>query len=264
MPGELGFDPAEEERRVVRFIRRTVAKADRKGAVVGLSGGVDSSVVGALCVEALGRERVLGALLPSRTTPALDVADARELAEGWGVELVEVGIAPAVDAVVAGAGEVNARLPSANVQARVRMTVLYYLANSRGLLVAGTGDRSEVLLGFFTKFGDGGADFLPIAHLFKTQVRAMALHLGIPERVALKPASPQLWPGHRAEEELPARYEELDPVLHLLFDSGISPDVASRRSGVRRSVVDQVVELHSRTWHKRALPPSLRPRRLRS
>jgi len=253
------FDAKREEKRITAFIRRVVARSGAKGVVIGLSGGVDSAVAFALCARALGGDGVLAALLPSKHTPPGDTDDAMRLADEWGVRRVTVVISPLVDALISATGPSAAKLAPANVQARVRMTILYYLANSRGLLVVGTGDRSEELLGFFTKFGDGGADFLPIAHLYKTQVRLMGKHLGIPPGIAGKPASPQLWPGHTAEEELPAGYEKLDPVLRCLFDQGGSVARCAAEGRVSRTVVRRVLEMHRKSAHKRALPPSLRP-----
>ncbi|HYB76395.1 MAG TPA: NAD+ synthase [Nitrososphaerales archaeon] len=256
----ISIDAKIEESRITSFIQRIVASSRAAGVVVGVSGGVDSGVVGALCVRALGSERVLCALLPSRHTPQADIDDAVRMVADWGARSVTIRISQVVDDLISAVGQARRRLPGANVQARVRMTILYYLANSRNLLVAGTGDRSEELLGFFTKFGDGGADFLPIAHLFKTQVRAMAEHLGLPTSVARKPASPQLWPGHTAEEELPAGYEKLDAVLHWIFDERASTRVASESARVEASIVERVMNMYSMSAHKRAQPPALRPR----
>lgn len=253
------IDVKKEERRITAFIRRVVARSGASGVVVGLSGGVDSAVVFAFCVRALGAKSVLAALLPSKHTPLGDTEDAARLADEWGVTRVSIDISPLVDALISAADSSAVKLARANVQARVRMTILYYLANSRSLLVVGTGDRSEELLGFFTKFGDGGADFLPIAHLYKTQVRLMGEYLGIPPGIVSKPASPQLWPGHTVEEELPAGYEKLDLVMHCLFDTGGSVAHAASEGGVSRMVVRRVLEMHRKSAHKRALPPSLRP-----
>jgi NAD+ synthase len=253
------IDLEREERRITAFIKRVVAKSGARGVVVGLSGGVDSAVVFALCVRALGRDGVLAALLPSKHTPLSDTEDAARLADEWGVNRVSVAISPLVDALVSATRSDAAKLARANVQARIRMTILYYLANSRDLLVVGTGDRSEELLGFFTKFGDGGADFLPIAHLYKTQVRLMGKHLGISSDIVDKPASPQLWPGHTAEEELPAGYQKLDVVMHSLFDAGDSVPRAATEAAVSRTVVHRVLEMNRKSTHKRTLPPSLRP-----
>ncbi len=145
----LAIDLKREERRITAFIRRIVARSGARGVVVGLSGGVDSAVVFALCVRALGRDGVLAALFPSKHTPPGDTEDAVRLADEWGTRRVSVAISPLVDALISAAGSGTVKLAHANVQARVRMTILYYLANSRGLLVVGTGDRSEELLGFF-------------------------------------------------------------------------------------------------------------------
>ncbi|MGD0146843.1 MAG: NAD+ synthase [Nitrososphaerales archaeon] len=253
------IDVEREEGRITAFIRRVVARSGASGVVVGLSGGVDSAVVFTLCVRALGRDRVLVAMLPSKHTPLRDAEDAARLADELGVRRVCVAISPLVDALVSAAGSGAVKLARANVQARIRMTILYYLANSRSLLVVGTGDRSEEILGFFTKFGDGGADFLPIAHLYKTQVRLMGKHLDIPPSIVSKPASPQLWPGHTAEEELPAGYEKLDVVMHCLFDAGGSVSRAAAEAGVSPMVVHRVLEMNRKSAHKRALPSSLRP-----
>ncbi len=255
----LSIRPAVEARRISEFIRKTVAGAHASGVVVGLSGGIDSAVVGALCVRALGKDGVLGLLMPSDHTPKEDLEDARSLAKGWGIRAREVGISNIVEGLVSAAKLGGDRIAKANVQARVRMTILYYFSNSQNLLVAGTGDRSESLAGYFSKFGDGGVDFLPIVHLYKTQVRALGKYLGLPDRVVKKPPSPQLWPGHRATDELPADYDRLDTVLHYLFDEKLSSNEATRKAGVDRALVQKVIEMHEKSAHKRTMPPSLSP-----
>jgi NAD+ synthase len=253
----LDFDEAAEARRISSFIRRTVKRAGARGVVVGLSGGVDSSVVCALCVRALGKDRVLGVLMPSGSTPAEDVSDATSLASSLGVRAREVAVGEVVRALKSSAGMKGSRLAEANLQARARMVVLYFHANTLGLLVAGTGDKSEIEVGFFTKYGDGGVDFLPIGHLYKTQVRALGRHLGLPKRIFEKPASPQLWPGHQATDELPADYDRLDLVLHYLFDEGLSATDAARRAGVDGGVAVRALEMNRLSAHKRVSPPSL-------
>ncbi len=252
-----GVDAAKETRRILRFVGETVRKAAADGVVVGLSGGVDSAVVGALCVRALGKEKVTAVLMPSKFTTPADLEDAEVLAYTWGVRVKKVEITPMTDSLVSAFDFESDRVAKANVQARVRMAILYYVANSEHLLVAGTGDKSEELLGFFTKFGDGGADFLPIAHLYKTQVRALGRHLGLPEKVADKPASPGLWPGHTAAEELPADYDKLDPLLYYLFDRKLSPSKAAAKSGVSTAIAKEILERHRKTEHKRSPPISL-------
>ncbi len=240
------------------FCSGLVEGAGARGAVVGLSGGVDSSVTAALLVRALGPTRVLGAVMPDpRVTPGEDVGDALRLAESLGIETVQVDVSGPVDSLAAAIPgfDPGARVPLGNLRARVRMTVLYYLANSRGLLVAGTGDRSEILVGYFTKHGDGAADFLPIGDLYKTQVRALGEFLGLPREVVEKPSSPRLWPGQTAEGELGISYEVLDRFLVRVFDLGKDPEEAAGEVGMGRAEAARILEMHASSSHKRRPPP---------
>ena len=253
----LGIRASREAARIAVFIRRTVDEARASGAVLGLSGGIDSAVVGALCVNALGKDRVLALLMPSDHTPRQDLEDARKLADAWGVRREETPISRIVDDVTKSTSAEGTRMAKANVQARIRMVLLYYHANSLGYLVAGTGDKSEELLGYFSKWGDGGVDFLPIAHLYKTQVRELGAYLGLPRTVVEKPASPQLWQGQKATDEIPTDYDRLDVVLYHLYDLKAKPSEAAAKARVPLGVVESVLEMHDRTEHKRKLPPSL-------
>ena len=179
--GDLSLNYATVEREILQFIRKIAADSGSKGAVIGLSGGIDSSVVGALLVRALGKEKVIGIMMPASHTPKQDNDDARLLAKTWGIRTYEVGIDPVFSAFEkALPKEGENRIAYANVKARIRMIINYYVANSHGMLVAGTGDKSEDEIGFFSKFGDGGVDFLPIAHLYKTQVRELGHTLDCP------------------------------------------------------------------------------------
>ena len=254
----LTLDYSKTTKVIVRFIRKVVTNASAKGAVVGLSGGVDSSVVGALCVRALGKKRVIGILMPVSHTPKKDVEDAKSLSKDWGIRTYEVRIDKVFSAFSDGMPlKERNRVADANVKARIRMVINYYFANSLGMLVAGTGDKSEDIIGYFTKYGDGGVDFLPIAHLYKTQVRQLGAHLGLPSRVTAKPASPQLWPGHKATDEIPIEYERLDLVLYGLFDAKLRPAEVSKRTGVNLEVIKDVLRKHKGSGHKRAYPPML-------
>ena len=255
--GGQAFDVSRETARIVSFIRRVVAAASAKGVVVGLSGGIDSSVTGALCVKALGREKVVGLMMPSDHTPKVDIEDAAAMARAWGIRFEQIPISELAEGFSRAAKAGGSKIARANVEARVRMVVLYYYANSLGHLVAGTDDRSESILGYFTKYGDGGVDFLPISHLYKTQVRALGAHLGLPDELVRKPASPQLWPGHKATDEIPADYDRLDVALHRLFDLGETPREAAARAGIPLGAVGKIIRMHERSEHKRRLPPSL-------
>jgi NAD+ synthase len=255
----LGINYSSAEREILGFIRKTVKSAAAKGVVLGLSGGVDSAVTGALCVKALGKERVTVLIMPSDFTPETDTEDAKTLATKWGVKTYIANISLLAVALSNAFGFDGGKIPNANVQARIRMTLTYYVANSAGLLVAGTGDKSEDLLGYFTKFGDGAVDLLPIAHLYKTQVRELGKRLGVPERVSNKPASPQLWPGHTAAQELPADYDKLDPLLYCIFDAKMPLASAAKKAGVGVELAKAVMRLHKSSSHKRALPPMVKP-----
>ncbi|MEB3780531.1 MAG: NAD+ synthase [Desulfurococcales archaeon] len=244
------------------FIKRIVSNANAEGVVVGLSGGVDSSTSFMLAVDALGPSRVMGLIMPDSTiTPEEDVEDAKSLASIAGVEFHVIDIAPIVDVYkstipIYVSEEGEDRIPVGNLRARIRMSLLYYYANRYNLLVLGTGDRSEILIGYYTKYGDGAVDLLPLAVLYKTQVRRLAKQLGVPDKIAFKPSSPRLWKGHEAEKELGITYETIDVILHAVFDRGLAPSQVPEATGISRDIVDRVMEMHRRSEHKRRMPPS--------
>lgn len=257
----LRFDFEKTLDQTLQFIREVVQNANASGVVIGLSGGVDSTLTAALCTRALGKRRVLGIMMPTSFTPERDNADALELAEMLGIRVEKVNIDSICDTFVKAlrirTDDSGARIPLANIRARIRMIIPYFYANANNYLVAGTGDRSETLIGYFTKYGDGGADFFPIRHLYKTQIRELAKHLGIPERMADKPSSPQLYPGHKLSDELPLDYDKLDPVLVGLFDYGMSPVEVSEATNVPLDIVMEVTNRYNRAEHKRKSPPAI-------
>ena len=257
---DLDWEAASEE--IVTFIQRVVAEARAGGIVVGLSGGVDSSLVAALSVRALGKEKVLGVMMPTDFTPKEDIQDARDLAKMLGIQTKNIMIRPIMDcfaeALRLDEADPHVKIPLANICSRIRMVILYYFANLYNYLVAGTGDRSEDLIGYFTKYGDGGADFLPISHLYKTQVRRLAEYLGIPTRVAYKPSSPQLYPGQKVTDELPLDYDRLDHIERMLFDEKLSPQEIAEKVQVSIDIVEDVSRRYCASKHKRTYPPMVR------
>ena len=259
VPPPLDYEYAVE--RITRFLRWAVEKSGTRGVVLGLSGGVDSSTTAALAVKALGAERVHVLLLPdSATTPTEDVKDAEELAESLGVRSVTVEIRGIYESVAKAAAfyDEKASVANGNLRARIRMILLYYYANLNRLLVCGASDKSELLLGYYTKYGDGAADILPLADVYKTQVRVLARRLGLPEKIAGKPSSPRLWPGQMAEAELGASYEEIDPVLYLYVELGKSVDWIVKKTGIAREKVEAIVRRVHANEHKRMPPPIAR------
>ena len=244
---------SDVERRITEWLKNFFEKTKRVG-VVGLSGGVDSATTAALLCKAIGPERVRAVILPSSATPPEDVEDAKLLAQRLGIDDIRIiNIEPILEAFDK-ALNVKNRVTRGNVAARVRMTVLYALAHEDGIVV-GTGDKSELLLGYFTKYGDGGVDILPIGDLYKTWVRKLALHLGVPEKIATKPSSPRLWPHHLAEEELGFSYEVADVVLYHIVEEGMTPREVVEKLGIEKEIVSKIINMMKKNKHKLEPPP---------
>ena len=199
-------------------------------------------------------------MFEDRYIKSQDATDASRVAKQLRINLLDFRLSPIIDSYVNAFGNSKVRLSKialANIKARSRMTALYALANQKKLLVAGTGDMSEILVGYFTKYGDGAADLLPISHLYKTEVRALGAALRLPYRVVTKPSSPNLWPGHLASQELPAEYDLMDRVLVKLFEQKQSVSEAAKNTGTTARVVRRVIQMNKASEHKRELPASL-------
>lgn len=229
---------------IANWISERVKEAGTGGCVFGLSGGLDSSVVGALCRKAMG-ENVLGVLLPCHSEQH-DIEDAVLVADRFEIPTVSVDLTPVLDSMM-GVLPGGSRQAEANLKPRLRMTVLYYFANQKGYLVVGTGNKSEISVGYFTKYGDGGADILPLAGIYKTDLLEVAGELGLPSRVIEKPPSAGLWEGQTDEGEMGLTYQELDLVLKAL-EAGRRPDAADE-------VVEKVRAMVRSSEHKRCLAP---------
>jgi NAD+ synthase len=246
---------AQISKKISRFISNYVSKSSARGIVIGLSGGLDSSVVLKLCVNAIGPTKVLGLIMPSDTTPKADIQHAMDLAEDLKMRYLVIDINPII-------GKYEEALPGnkrarGNLMARIRMNLLYYFAGVNQYLVAGTSDKSEIQIGYFTKYGDGAADILPIADLYKTEVRELASHLQIPAEIIEKKSSPRLWDNHLAEEEIGMDYEIIDAILHLLEKKASSKTIASKL-GISIKNVKKIKDMIHASAHKRH-PPSISP-----
>jgi NAD+ synthase len=246
---------------IVEWLRQQLARSAARGFVFGLSGGIDSAVVARLCqIAAPGN--VAGVLMPCHSDPR-DEADAKLVADHFQIPTVRVDLAPAFDAFTGslqravtdlpaelrpdaahGSEDLKAKLPMANVKPRLRMTTLYYVANTLNYMVAGTGNRSELSIGYFTKYGDGGVDLLPIGNLLKSEVRAAARGLGVPDPVIEKAPSAGLWLGQTDEAEMGFTYAELEDYL-TKGPQTVSPALAMRIERLMRG-----------SEHKRALAPA--------
>ncbi|MDA8215991.1 MAG: NAD(+) synthase [Dehalococcoidales bacterium] len=218
--------------RLVNWIADRVRESGAEGTVVGLSGGVDSAVVAALCRQAVG-DRCLALIMPIASLPE-DIEHARLVAGHFGIEArvlpLEGAYGALLDDLCAGLARPEARpLARANLKPRLRMVALYYCANALNYLVVGTSNRSELAMGYFTKFGDGAADILPIAGLVKSQVCELAVYLGVPQPIIDKPPSAGLWVGQTDEAEMGLTYAEIDRyLLHGEADPGVACKIEGR------------------------------------
>jgi NAD+ synthase len=240
--------------RISVWLRERAMSANARGYVFGLSGGIDSAVVAKLCQLAFP-QRVLGVLLPCYSHPQ-DEIDARLVASTFSIPVARVDLGPAFDVLTEAlthavkglpshvdSVDIRQQMPEANLKPRLRMASVYFMANSMNYLVAGTGNRSEITLGYYTKYGDGGVDVLPIGGLLKSEVRTLAAELGVPDRIITKPPTAGLWVGQTDEAEMGFSYETLEQYL------------TGGAAAVPADVARRIEQLRASSDHKRTMPP---------
>ena len=251
---EIGLD--EVEKRIKRFIREYVKNAEADGIVLGMSGGIDSGTVAALSALSIGGDRVLGLMLPEEETySSKDIEDAKIVAEKFGLKTKKCDITPVLRSFYETIPIFDPadRLCKGNIKARTRMIYLYYYANKLNRIVCGSSDKSETMMGYFTKWGDVAADISPLMDLYKTQVRKLAAHLGFPAKLSAKPSTPALWPNQLAETELGIKYEKLDLILYGLERFMTTAEIAQQLR-VKETLVESVKNRWLSVEHKRRLP----------
>ena len=252
----LEMDFSETQKRICRFIKEYVQNAGAKGIVLGLSGGVDSATIAGLSSLAVGGENVLGLMLPEKENfNQKDIDDAKVVAELFHLQTQACDISEVLGCFYRGIPvfDQSDRLCKGNIKARTRMIYLYYYANKQNRIVCGSSDKSETMMGYFTKWGDAAADIAPIIDLYKTQVRKLAIHIGIPQELALKPSTPALWPNQLAESELGIKYETLDLILYGLERFLTTEDIAAQL-GLEQTLVENVKARWLANEHKRRMP----------
>ena len=251
----LALDCARECARIEAFIRDCLAGAGLEHVVLGLSGGLDSALVAALCVRAIGAENVRPLVMPYRTSNPESAAHALAQAEALGLEARLLEITGIVQPFIEREPDISDRRKG-NLMARSRMMTWFDQAMAWDALVAGTSNRTEYLLGYFTIFGDGAASFEPLWHLYKAQVRALARHVGVLEEILAKAPSADLWAGQTDEGELGFTYAEADAILYLATERGLAPDEIAAR-GFDPATVRAVLKRMRSTEFKRLPMPSL-------
>ena len=253
-PGDLTplrIDEILVRRMLVSFLREETLKTGAKRLVLGVSGGVDSAVVAALAAEALGPENVLGLFTPYRTTADHSKTDAEDVARAFGIRLEEIPITGQVDAYFAGMTKVD-KVRMGNKMARERKSIEYDRSWPDGL-VLGTSNKTELLLGYGTQFGDLACALNPVGDLYKTQLRELAAHVGVPAGVLSKPPSADLWEGQTDEDELGFTYEQADVLLYHLVDRRVRPaDLVA--AGFDAALLAKIRERIRRNHFKRVMP----------
>jgi NAD+ synthase len=255
---DLAAEELEAHReQITGFIESVVADADAEGAVIGLSGGIDSTLVAHLAVEALGADAVHGLVMPSEVNTDTNMSDAERVAELLDIEYDVLDINPIVDAFFeAYPAGVDDRMAAGNVRVRTRAVLNYFVANAESRVVLGTGNRSEAMTGYYTKYGDQAVDCNPIGNLYKRQVRQLAAHIGVPEDLVTKPASAEMWEGQTDEAEMGLDYDTVDAILALHIDGPFSRSATVETLGIPETAVERVVELYEQSEHKRHMPPA--------
>ena len=246
---------------ITAFVRDVVDAAGAEGAALGLSGGIDSTTVAYLAVEALGEGAVRGLVMPSEANTDENMSDAERVAETLGIEYDVIEIEPVAEPFFeAFPAAADDRTAAGNVYVRIRGVLNYFVANHENLVVLGTGNRSEAMTGYFTKYGDQAVDCNPIGNLYKQQVRQLAAHVGVPDDLVTKTPSAGMWTGQTDEDEMGLGYDTLDAILALHVDGPLSTGATVRTlDGVTEEHVERVDRLVAESAHKRTMPPAPEP-----
>lgn len=250
---DLSIDPKEVTTIIKDFIKTYIKNSGCDGAVMGMSGGVDSAVAAILCKDALGKKNFICLFLPDVTTPKEDLKHFEILVDKFDIKYEKKDITSLVKQVNDNCLIKPDKYALANVKARSRMILLFEYANMTHRLVCGTSNKSELLVGYFTKYGDGGVDIQPIGDLYKTQVWELAKYLKVPKEIIKKPPSAGLWHGQKDEHELQMSYKILDRILGGLEQKMEVDEIADIVS-VKKSDVERIKKMRVKSQHKRRSP----------
>lgn len=241
---------------IVEFVQNKVSEANAAGLVVGLSGGIDSTVAAFLACEAVGKENVFGVVLPSTTTPTEDKLHGTAIAQLLGINYKEMAIDSILNEFLSVTQLEEDIKAIGNLKARIRMSIIYFYANSKNYLVSGTGNKSEISIGYFTKHGDGACDIEPIGDLYKTDVFELAKYLGVPQEIIDKPPRAGLWNNQTDEDEIGMTYELLDKILYRFIEKEIDAKSIADELDIEVDEVNDIIDRVERNNHKTKVPES--------
>jgi NAD+ synthase len=248
----LTLDYGKVAKKITRFISSQVKSRKKNGIVIGLSGGIDSSVCVILACRALTSHSIIGLSMPEKhVTPQKDLQNVRSLAKELKIRYKEINIERGKKFLLN--SPVKDKLAGGNFSARIRMSLLYYYAATNNLLVLGTADKSELMIGYFTKFGDAAADIFPIGELYKSQVRLLGKELQVPEQILQQPSSPGFWKGQLAEKEIGVPYGEIDRILESYLRNRWNTGEFSQRK------IKLVTDMIKKNQHKKDDTPICNP-----
>lgn len=246
---------------IVNFIQNKINEANACGLVIGLSGGIDSTLAVYLACEAIGKDKVFGIIMPSTTTPTEDKLHGTNIAQILGINYKEIAIDSVLDEFLIVSQLKGDIKPVGNLKARIRMSIIYYFANSKNYLVCGTGNKSENLIGYFTKYGDGACDIDPIGELYKTNVYELSKFMSIPQEIIDKPPRAGLWNNQTDEDEIGMTYELLDKILYLFTEKKTGSVEIANKLNIDISEVEMIIKKVQTNEHKTKIPES--PKKIR-
>ena len=250
------IDLEKTKSNIVEFIKSKVSEANSDGIAIGLSGGIDSTLAAYLSCEAVGKENLFGITLPSTTTPTEDKIHGISVAQGLGIDYKEIAIDSILNEFLLMTQLDENNLAIGNLKARIRMSIIYYYANQKNYLVSGTGNKSEILIGYFTKHGDGACDIEPIGDLYKTDVYKLSRLLGVPQEIIDKPPRAGLWNNQTDEDEIGMSYDLLDQILYLYIEKDEENTKIADKLKISVDDVDMIINKVIRNQHKSKVPES--------
>lgn len=249
----LKINEADTAQRLEIFVKNKLKESGQNGYILGLSGGIDSSLSASIAVKAVGQDKVIGLIMPYSNSSDSSEKDALKLADFLGIKTKKVDISPMINRYYENIEKIN-NVQAGNKMARERMSILFDKAFENNLLVLGTSNRTEICLGYGTWYGDVACSVNPIGMLYKTQIKALSKYYEIPESILQKKPSADLWPGQTDEEELGLEYDKVDRLLYIIIEDGVTDRNELNKAGYKNSFLDRTIELLNKFYFKRHLP----------